>query len=894
LEKRSTDRYPEFPLLLLRWFCPPQLLEGIEGDLLEEFDEDARRIGVRQARRRLTWNVVRFFRLSILLRNRFSLDLIDTNMFRNYFVIAYRNVLKNKTFSAINVIGLAIGLAACLLIFQFVSFELSYDRFHEKFDRIYRVTNDRFQNGKLIQHGTIMYPTIGPVMARDYEEIEEYTRLMPAGEMTVKASDRIFTGDEAHFADEHFFSVFSFPFIAGQRSVALKERHSIVLTAHVAKKYFGVADDNYSEVLGKTIYWGLDSRPYTVTGVCADVQPNSHIQFDALVSYATLISAEDHDADDSWRWSDMRHYLVLKPGADPMALQSKFPEFSDRYFQGDKVSGSIEKFYLQPLSQAHLYSDYEYDIAKKASGKAVWAMVVVAVFILFIAWVNYINLTTSRAIERAKEVGLRKVMGALKTQLVKQFIFESLLLTAAAFLLAVLFSQVFQSSFNQIMETELSIWKVIAKADTFAIGILSFILLAGILLSAFYPAFVLSSYQPVTVLKGKYLRSATGQLLRKGLVVFQFTASAALITSTLIVSRQVKFMNETDLGINLHQTMVIRPPERTPWDSTFIARVEGFKQELLRLSQVVSVATSNRLPGARLGRTFEMKMTDSQASEHYTMSNYSCDYSFFDTYNIPLVAGRKFLPTDHNIDWEKINTVVLNKKATELLGFRDPKDIIGKQIFFWGKNWNIIGVVGDFHQESLRNPKEPIFFVPSYSREPNTSVRLNTSDYKSIIPKIEAAFNRFFPDNVFEYSFIEDLYKQQYNDEQRFAKVVNIFTFLAIVVSCLGLIGLSSYAAVQRTKEIGIRKVLGASVVNILSMLSLDFVKLVVIAIIISIPVAYYFMQNWLSTYAYKIQLGWTIFLLPVFLILFIALATISSQIIQVAISNPSGSLRHE
>jgi putative ABC transport system permease protein len=376
--------------------------------------------------------------------------------------------------------------------------------------------------------------------------------------------------------------------------------------------------------------------------------------------------------------------------------------------------------------------------------------------------------------------------------------------------------------------------------------------------------------------------------------VFQFTASAALITSTLIVSRQVKFMNETDLGINLHQTMVIRPPERTPWDSTFIARVEGFKQELLRLSQVVSVATSNRLPGARLGRTFEMKMTDSQASEHYTMSNYSCDYSFFDTYNIPLVAGRKFLPTDHNIDWEKINTVVLNKKATELLGFRDPKDIIGKQIFFWGKNWNIIGVVGDFHQESLRNPKEPIFFVPSYSREPNTSVRLNTSDYKSIIPKIEAAFNRFFPDNVFEYSFIEDLYKQQYNDEQRFAKVVNIFTFLAIVVSCLGLIGLSSYAAVQRTKEIGIRKVLGASVVNILSMLSLDFVKLVVIAIIISIPVAYYFMQNWLSTYAYKIQLGWTIFLLPVFLILFIALATISSQIIQVAISNPSGSLRHE
>lgn len=886
-------KIPAWPFHLLAWFCPPALYEGIEGDLIQQFECDVEVAGEKIARRRLFLNTLRFFRPAIILRNKFSTQLIDTVMFSNYLIIAYRNVLKHKTFSTINIIGLAIGLASCLLIFQFVSFELSYDKFNEKFERTYRITNDRFQNGKLIQHGTIMYPTIGGTMHKDYEEIEEHTRLMPGGEMNVKINDKLFRGDACHFVDEHFLSVFSFPLLAGQRATALKDRYSVVLTEKVAKKYFEANNGDYTSLIGKTIYWGLDPQPYTVTGICGDVPANSHIQFNVLVSYATLIRPDNTGADDSWQWSDMRHYLVLKPGVDYKKLESKFPAFSERYFKGDKVSGSVEKFYLQPLREAHLYSDYEYDIAKKASGKAVWAMLVVAIFILFIAWVNYINLTTSRALERAKEVGLRKVMGALKSQLIKQFIFESLLLSIIAFLIALLLAQLLQTSFNQLVGTELSLWKVIGEADTFTITVLCTVLIAGVLLSGFYPAFVLSSYQPVTVLKGRFIRSTSGNLMRKALVVFQFTASVALITSTLIVSKQIKFMNETDLGIDLGKILVVRSPERTPYDSTFVSRVESFKDRLTQINGVASAATSGPLPGRRLGRTFDIRLKDGTGTEHYTMSQFQCDYDFFDTYKIPLLAGRKFLASDHNVNWDKINTVVVNRNATALLGFERPQDIIGRQMTFWGRDWNVVGVVGDFHQESLRSPMEPLFFIPAYGRN-STSIRLSTNDYQQLIPAIESAFKELFPDNIFEYFFIEDRYKQQYSDEDRFAKVVNIFTVLAIIVSCLGLIGLSSYAAVQRTKEIGIRKVLGASVANILSMLSLDFVKLVAVAIVLSIPIAYYFMQNWLATYAYKIALSWTVFILPIVLILSITIVTVSSQIIKVALSNPSRSLRHE
>lgn len=888
---------PAFFIRLLSGFCPPKLHEGIEGDLLEQFEEDVKEHGGRKARLLFAVRVIRFFRPGIVLRNRFSLPITELVMLSNYLLIAFRNIAKNKIFSSINVLGLALGLATCLFIFQFVSFEFSYDTFHSKFDRIYRVTNDRFQNGKLIQHGTIMYPTIGPTMAKDYPEIEIYSRLMPGGMMNVKVDEKIFTAQNCHFTDEHFLQVFDFPILAGDRTSCLKDRYTIVLTESTARTFFDVKGNDFRSVIGKTMYWGLDPQPYRVTAVVNDVPENSHIQFDALVSYATLYTPENPDADNSWTWSDMRHYLVLKPGVDYKTLEAKFEDYSARYFQGDKVSGSVEKFYLQPLKRAHLFSDYEYDIAKVASGRAVWAMLIVAIFILVLAWINYINLTTSRALDRAKEVGLRKVMGAYKSQLIRQFIFESMVISFFALIAALVIVTVLQGTFNSIIDANLSWSKVFQGIDSRSIMIFFVLMISGMLLSGFYPAFVLSSYQPATVLKGKFNRSSKGQLLRKGLVVFQFTASAALITGTLIVSRQLKFMNDTDLGINIFDTIIIQSPERTNWDSTFITRVETFKTELLREEGITHVTSSNSTPGDRLPRAFGIRLAEHPSSARYTMSVMNVDYSFFDTYKIPVVHGRKFQATDHKENFDDINTVILNVNAAKLLGIETPESAVGKEIV-WGNNgarkWTVVGVVNDYHQESLRKPKEPMVFRPTYSTYHEFSVLTNTKDQQRLLADIENVYDRVFPDNAFQYRFLEEKYRRQYRDDDRFGKVIAIFMVLGIVISCLGLIALSSYTAIQRTKEIGVRKVLGASLLNIVSLLSFDFIKLVILATIMSLPLAYIGMRDWLESYAYRIDINWQMFALPLFSILIIATITISFQVLKTAMLNPAQTLKHE
>ncbi len=817
-------------------------------------------------------------------------------MLKNYFIISWRNILKNKAFSAINVFGLAIGLAACLLILQFVIFELSFDTFNSKLDRTYRVTNDRFQNGKLIQHGTIMYPTIGPTMAKDFPEIEEYARIMPGGDLNVRIEDRNYRGDRAYFADERFLKVFDFKLIAGDRSSLLSTPHTVALTEETARKYFQFEGNNFNSLIGKTFQWGLDVTPYEVKGIIENIPSNSHIQFDALISYSTLLT-ESQEADLSWNWSDMLHYLVLKPGVNHKDLESKFPDFSERYFQGDKVSGSIEKFYLQPMKDAHLYSDYEYDIATTASGRAVWSMLIVAVFILIIAWINYINLTTSRAIDRAKEVGLRKVLGAFKSQLINQFVLESLLITSIAVLVAIALMILLQKSFNQIVGNELS-WKLLAnQLTTQQLFIIVVGLVGGAILSGFYPAFILSNYQPATVLKGKFTQSAKGNFLRKALVVFQFTASSALITGTVIVSRQIEFMNKADLGINLKDMLVVRAPELLAYDSTFIKRIEDFKNELISIPGVVQSTASSRIPGDRLGRAFNIRLADQPGETQYTVSNLGVNYDFFETMGVSVLAGRAFLPSDHNTNFDLLKSVVINQNAVNLFGIKNPEEAVGQEII-WGNNgtrkYTIIGVVNDFHQEALQKPMEPMIFRPTYNTYAPISIKIQTLDKTQLVTSVENLYKKFFAGNSFEYFYLEDQYNNQYNDDTRFGKVVSIFTVLAINVACLGLIGLSSYTAIMRTKEIGIRKVLGASVASIVSVLSIDFVRLVVIASVLSLPIAYYSMSKWLEAYTYRISLGWMLFALPVIIVIVIAAVTIGFQVLQTALTKPVDTLKYE
>jgi len=629
--------------------------------------------------------------------------------------------------------------------------------------------------------------------------------------------------------------------------------------------------------------------------VAADAPANSHLQFSILFSYATAI-AQDEGAGNSWTWSDMRHYLVLKPEANYKALEAKFEDFSNRYFQGDKVSGSVEKFYLQPMKDAHLYSDYEYDIARTSDGRAVWAMLGIAVFILVLAWINYVNLTTSRAVDRAKEVGLRKVMGAVRSQLMGQFIVESLVVTLMALVVAVAMVAAVQGSFNQIIRSELTLMSALSLLDAKAIGVLFSLFAAGIILAGFYPAFVLSAYQPARVLKGKHQGSSGGRLLLRSLVVFQFVASTALIAGTLVVGKQLNFLNEADLGLNINNTIILDPPERTEWDSTYLQRVESFKHALLQIEGVVKCTTSGRLPGQRLGRSFDIRPADRPSDKQYTLSVMPVDHDYLDTYGISIITGRGFLATEATMNYDNLKTVLLNESAVRLMELGTPETAVG-QVIIWGqgdKKWTVIGVVKDYHQESLHKPKEAMIFRPAYWNSSRASIRVKDGDYERLIPEIEQTYNKHFPDNAFGYSILKDRYEYQYQDDRRFGQVVKIFTGLGLVISCLGLIGLSSHMAVQRTKEIGIRKVMGASLFSIVSLLTSGFMNLVLIAAVVALPLAYWGVDKWLSGFAYRIELSLLMFVPPVLIVVGVALMTVSAQVLKAAMARPAETLKYE
>src|SRR5664279_1465884 len=650
-------------------------------------------------------------------------------MLKNYFKIAWRNLVNNKTDSAINIIGLSIGMAACLLILEFVSFELSYDRFNRNADNIYRVTNDRYQHGKLLQHGTITYSAIGPAMKKDFPEVLNNTRVEPLGNIILSDNEKKYEVKTSMAADNEFLSVFSYPLLAGDAKTALREPNDIILSETLARKIFGVRNNDFSSVLGNTLRISRDSLPYKITAVSKDVSENSHLQFELLVSYITLYEQKNpwKEAEYDFTDSDFWHYLLLKPGTDYKALQAKFEAFSKKYFQGDKISGSDEKFLLQPLVKAHLYSDYEYEIGKTGSSSAVWGMLIIAMLIIVIAWVNYINLTTARSMNRAKEVGIRKVSGATRPQLIRQFLTESLLMNLIALSIAILIIYLVQHPFNQLVERDLSLSYLFSQSITgFDIKLMVIAgLLTGILISGFYPAFVLSSFKPILVLKGKYSQSGKGVFLRKLLVTAQLAATVALIIGSFIVYRQISFVNKQDLGLNLSQVLIIKPPVLTGFDSSYISHENSFKAELNQIPGITAVASSNRVAGDELGRAFNVHRTDKNTDTKISVRNTGIDFNFLNLYGIPLLAGRNFSPGDYNPSFDKLHNILISASAARSLGFSSNDEAIGKEIIVWNKKWNVIGVIKDFHQKSLHYAMEPILLTPFYGSDHPISVKVN-------------------------------------------------------------------------------------------------------------------------------------------------------------------------
>jgi putative ABC transport system permease protein len=818
-------------------------------------------------------------------------------MIKNYLKTAWRSLLKNKFFSLINIVGLSLGMAACLLILQYVNFELSYDHFNDNASDIYRVVNDRYQNNKLIQHGTITYSAVSKAMKDDYPEVANYTRLLPTGNQILTYNDKKIPKEGSIAVDNSFFAMFSYPFLSGDSKTALKEPNTVVLSEKLARKLFDVRDNNFEPYIGKLIKVSQDTFPSKVVGIMKDVPENSLLQFDMVLSYQTIIhSYGNKQADYDFTDSDYWHYIQLKPGTDNKAFDAKLAAFSQRHFQGNKISGSVEKFYLQPLLKAHLYSDMEYEIGQTGSSTVVWGLLIIALFIIGIAWVNYINLATARSVERAKEVGVRKVTGATQSQLIRQFLTESFLINVIALIIAIVMVYLAQGVFNDLVQHQLSFAYLFKKGlggYLISIGLIA-VIISGIFISGFYPAFILSSFKPIMVLKGKFSSSKSGAFLRKGLVIGQFAITVVLITGSFVVYKQIKYMNSQKLGVNIDQMLVISGPTVVKQDTTFVTRTKSFVDEMDQIPGVKNTATSFWVPGNEMGRNFGVRAFDGDPKVHYTMRFDGVSTDYLKTYGMQMLAGRNFVETDYNPKFEKLHNIILNQDAIKILGFSSPAKAIGHSIINGGKKWDIVGVVADFHQKSLRYPIEPTILEPVLNIQSQISVKIDPRNVAATVAAVKEKYMNFFPGNLFDYTFLDEQFNAQYKNDELFGKAFSIFGSFAIFIACLGLLGLSLFATLQRTKEIGVRKVLGASVSSIVLLLSKDFIKLVLIAIIIAVPIAWYILHNWLQDFAYRINISWWIFGLAGIVSIVVALATISFQSIKAAAANPVKSLRSE
>ena len=805
-------------------------------------------------------------------------------MIKNYFKIAWRNIKRHKVYSGINILGLAIGIAACLLILQYVSFELGYENFQAKKDRVYRVLQDRYDNGKLSTQWASGAYAVGNSFKDAIPEIEDYVKLLYRDKVIAERNNQPLQIDKAFFASGAFFNVFTFPLVAGNAKTALTEPFTAAISETTAKKVFGSTN-----VVGKILRLN-GIREYTITAVYKEAPVNTQIRPNLLLSYATFVKLQgpDNNPETAWSWDGCLTYLLLRKDADPKKVEAKFIPVVKK-FAGDELKrfNASVTYYLMPLKNIHLYSHYIGEPAANGDGKTVYLLMGIAFFIVAIAWVNYINLATARAITRAKEVGVRKAVGSQRRQLVIQFLSESAVLNSLALVLAILMVIAAIPGFNAISGQQISF--ILFKDDKFWLA-LAALFITGVFFSGLYPAFVLSGFKPIEVLKGKMSGTKQSVLLRKSLVVFQFTASLFLLIGTVTVYKQIQFMRRQSLGINIDQTLVIARPI-VGIDSTFLQKTTAFKQALSRQVSIKSIAISTSIPGEAVGwNAGGIKLVGQDETKQKQYRVIGVDYDYLNTFSIKLIAGRKFSKEFGTDD----QAVIFNQKAIEELGFNKPEEALNKRIDFWGKQYTIVGVAENFHQQSLRDAFEPLILRLIPDVNGNVSIKINAAETNHTISAVKAEWNKFFPGNTFEYFFLDDHFDDQYKADQRFGQVFGLFTSLAILVACLGLFGLASFTTIQRTKEIGIRKVLGASVTSILKILYKEFAYLLVIAFFIATPLAWLATSNWLQGYAFRMNIHWAFFIIPFLLIVAIAFATVSFQSIKAALANPVRSLRTE
>ncbi|MBF9252758.1 ABC transporter permease [Pontibacter sp. 172403-2] len=796
-------------------------------------------------------------------------------MLQNYFKIALRNLIRNKVYSAINIAGLAIGVASCILIFLYIKDELSYESHFDKADRIVRLVGEIDSDAGHEQFA-LSAPALAPALVKDFPDVEHVTQLARAGKQTVWYKDKRFNEDDLIFADSSFFQVFNYEMLAGNPAEVLDEPNTVVLSEKMAQKYFNSPAEAVGEI------FTFSNEPYQVTGVFRDAG-HSHIKANAFISRSTLDARLDDETRNNQWFAMSRYTYVLLHGPEEFdAFQAKMDAFAARHvnpwIKENDLSGTM-RFVVQPLRTIHFDTNYAADLSPAGNISYVYIFAAVAVFLLLIACINYMNLATARSAKRAKEVGLRKVVGADRSQIIRQFMGESVFITLIAVMLALALVQILIPTFNALTDKNFTSgfflqWEFLAI-------LLAIVVFVGIVAGS-YPAFFLSGFKPADVLKSDKAPRGGSAILRRALVVLQFTISLIMIIGTIVVFSQMNFLKNRDLGFNKNQVMVIDIPRG---DSTLVKGLPRIKQELLSNPNVEVVSNTNNIPAEGMSKLLMLMEKDGQQVEK-TMNTMFVDYDFLDAMGIKLSRGRNY---SRDFKTDEKSALIINEAAAKLMGWTNP---IGKRIQVMDLDAKVIGVTKDFHTKSLHTEVEPLLMVLAPESDGYLLARVKPQDMAATVNFIENKWQAYDPKHPMDYFFMDEHFDEQYRAEEKMLTVFGYFAGLTILIACLGLFGLASFTAEQRTKEIGIRKVLGSSTGSIVLLLSKDFALLVMLSIILASPVAWYGMNKWLQDFAFRVPLSWWIFAAAGCSAMLIALLTVSLQAMKAAMLDPVNAIR--
>ena len=800
-------------------------------------------------------------------------------MVKNYVKIAFRTLLKQRIYTVINILGLSIGFICCLFIAIYVDDELKYDRYHTNAERIYRVTREFFsQDGTTSLHLSQLAPPFAEYFREDFPEMEKVCRVAFFGG-TIQFDDKIFDEDNFGFADQEIFDIFTFNFLAGDPVTALNEPGSVVITDEIARRYFGE-----SEPMNKILRFN-DQINFKVTGVIEEMPETSHFDLELIGDFAPVeeFYGGRENMMQAWGSNNFNTYFMLREGESTASIDARFPDFLLKHVAEDATNWNA--LHIQKMTDIHLYSNLDNEQGLNGDITYVYVFIAIGLLILLIACINYMNLATARSANRAKEVGMRKVMGAGKITLIHQFLTESVILVFLSIVLALVTVSLALPYFRQFVDRELILDNTFIF--TWSLIILGVGLLIGIL-SGSYPAFFLSSFSPLKVLKGKLSAGAKSSTLRKVLVVVQFSISAILIASTLIVFQQIDFISNKKLGYETEQILTVN------LNTAIQDKYDLFKNVLLENPGIVSIGSSRRIPSGQLldSSGAEAEINGEMQTPEVVIKRLDTGYDFLKTYDMNMVAGRWF---SESYGADDTAAFVLNEEAVRIIGWESNEDAIGKSFTYGGREGKVVGIAENIHFESLRSKINPlVMFIPRQNSKRFMSIRMKAERISETVSYIEERWSEFSPQFPIRYRFLDDRFEELYQAENHRSRLFTGFSFLAIFLACLGLLGLASFTVLQRTKEISIRKVLGASVQSILMVLSREFLILVVVSVVVATPVTWFFMSDWLDNYAYRMDLGLVPFLVAGIISFLIAMGTIATQTARAALTNPVKGLREE